>query len=394
MPNLDPPLTSIEQVSAYIWQLQPLDPRTTFLMTLYLHPTLTPSTIETAAWAGIHGIKAYPANTTTNSASGVSNWDMYTPILTAMQEHNLVLNIHGETPGASPETAESAFLPTLLHLHGSFPRLRIVLEHATSAAALDAVASCGANVATTITAHHLYLTRDAVPGNPDNYCRPLAKLESDRRALLRAVLGVYDRRLRGRVLFGSDSAPHDVEMKRGMNVGRACCGGDATAGILPSLVPATEVATATAVPGAGAGASVAATQQPAAGCFTQPFATQLVVGAVDQALADGWVYDQLENDDNGFVELDGEGVIAALTAFLSGNAARFYKLNDDADGNVVFGSKENEMIELERGKALIPMSVSVQDGDGRLEGPVVNCFRGGEITWGLKWIDTSHSASD
>lgn len=212
------------------------------------------------------------------------------------------------------------------------------------------------------------------------------------------MLGVYDRRLRGRVLFGSDSAPHDVEMKRGMNVdvnvGRACCGGDATAGILPSLVPATEVATATAVPGAGAGASVAATQQPAAGCFTQPFATQLVVGAVDQALADGWVYDQLENDDNGFVELDGEGVIAALTAFLSGNAARFYKLNDDADGNVVFGSKENEMIELERGKALIPMSVSVQDGDGRLEGPVVNCFRGGEITWGLKWIDTSHSASD
>lgn len=69
-----------------------------------------------------------------------------------METHDLVLNLHGEMP-SSPDSdvtvmnAEEAFLPTLRELHQKFPKLRIVLEHCTTAVAVDTVLSCGANVA-------------------------------------------------------------------------------------------------------------------------------------------------------------------------------------------------------------------------------------------------------
>lgn len=66
-----------------------------------------------------------------------------------MEEHGLVLNLHGEVlellapPGT---TLEEAFLPTLKTLHERFPKLRIVLEHCTTAAAVEAVRACGPTV--------------------------------------------------------------------------------------------------------------------------------------------------------------------------------------------------------------------------------------------------------
>ena len=79
--------------------------------------------------------------------------------------------------------AEPFFLPHLFKLHATFPKLRIVLEHATTRAAVEAVKSCGPTVACTITAHHLALTVDDWAGQSWNFCKPVAKYPDDRQAL-------------------------------------------------------------------------------------------------------------------------------------------------------------------------------------------------------------------
>lgn len=79
--------------------------------------------------------------------------------------------------------AEELFLPHLRSLHARFPALRIVLEHATTRAAVEAVKSLGETVACTITAHHLALTVDDWAGQSFNFCKPVAKFPDDRRAL-------------------------------------------------------------------------------------------------------------------------------------------------------------------------------------------------------------------
>lgn len=130
---------------------------------------------------------------TRNSDAGVVDYQQYYPTFAAMEEHDLVLNLHGEvpsTPGSDVTVlnAEAAFLPTLHDLHRKFPRLRIVLEHCTTKAALDAVRACESPlVGATITAHHLYLTVDDWCCDPFSFCKPVAKLPSDRDALIKAV---------------------------------------------------------------------------------------------------------------------------------------------------------------------------------------------------------------
>jgi dihydroorotase len=70
---------------------------------------------------------------TTNSEAGVSGDFLaaYAPVFAAMQEHDMVLNLHGEMPGDLPTdtmSLEEAFLPELKKLHDQFPRLRCILE--------------------------------------------------------------------------------------------------------------------------------------------------------------------------------------------------------------------------------------------------------------------------
>jgi dihydroorotase len=138
-----------------------------------------------------------------------------------MEQHGLVLNLHGEVPPAPSSevdtkvvdsttvlTAETSFLPTLKDLHNRFPNLRIVLEHCTTAAAVETVLSCGPTVAGTITAHHLYLTVDSWAGDPFNFCKPVAKFPSDRLALINAAVSGNPK-----FFLGSDSAPHPQSAK-------------------------------------------------------------------------------------------------------------------------------------------------------------------------------------
>lgn len=133
MPNLVPPITTVAQALAYKAELEAIEPNVTYLMSLYLHPSITPATIVEAAAAGIAGVKSYPAGVTTNSSAGVVDYKQFYPVFAQMEQSGLVLNLHGEcpsTPGSDIDVlnAEPRFLPVLKTLHDEFPHLKIVLE--------------------------------------------------------------------------------------------------------------------------------------------------------------------------------------------------------------------------------------------------------------------------
>ncbi|CAM0142569.1 dihydroorotase [Umbelopsis sp. WA50703] len=213
MPNLQPPISNTEQALAYKSELEKLAPNVTFYMTLYLSPQLTVDEIRKASKAGIAGVKSYPRGVTTNSDGGIENYEIYYPIFKAMEEEGMVLNLHGEIPSDAESdicvmNAEERFLPQLEKLHKAFPNLKIVLEHATSKAAVDMVKSLGDTVGCTITVHHLKLIVDDWAGQAHHFCKPVAKFPHDRQALQEVVTSGHPR-----FFLGTDSAPHPSHTK-------------------------------------------------------------------------------------------------------------------------------------------------------------------------------------
>ncbi|KIS70351.1 Dihydroorotase [Mycosarcoma maydis] len=213
MPNLVPPITSTQQAMEYLERLRALAPQTMFVGTLYLSPDLTPAEIAKAAQNGVRGVKSYPRGVTTNSDSGIEDYETYYPIFEEMQKHDMVLNLHGELPsnadaGICVLNAEEKFLTHLFKIHGEFPKLKIVLEHATTRKAVEAVKQCGDTVGCTITPHHLELIVDDWAGKPLNFCKPVAKYPDDRQALRDVI-----RQGHPRFFLGSDSAPHPLANK-------------------------------------------------------------------------------------------------------------------------------------------------------------------------------------
>jgi dihydroorotase len=92
-----------------------------------------------------------------------------------------------------------------------FPGLKMVLEHATTADAIDYVLSAPAPTAATITVHHLMYNRNALfEGGlrPHHYCLPLIKRERHRKALIEAATSGNER-----FFLGTDSAPHPRHAK-------------------------------------------------------------------------------------------------------------------------------------------------------------------------------------
>lgn len=83
--------------------------------------------------------------------------------------------------------AEERFLKHLVQIHKDFPKLRIVLEHATTKASVDMVKSLGDTVGCSITVHHLQLIVDDWAGQAHHFCKPVAKYPHDRDAL-RAIV--------------------------------------------------------------------------------------------------------------------------------------------------------------------------------------------------------------
>jgi dihydroorotase len=102
---------------------------------------------------------------------------------------------------------EAVFIERILSgVQKTFPELKIVLEHITTADGVAFVKSCDKNVAATITPHHLTINRNAmlVGGiQPHYYCLPVAKRETHRLALVDAATSGDSR-----FFLGTDSAPH------------------------------------------------------------------------------------------------------------------------------------------------------------------------------------------
>ena len=218
MPNLKPPVTTVAQAEDYRRRILACLPRDTGfepLMTLYLTEATPAEEIERAKTSGtVFAVKYYPAGATTNSQDGVRDLTRIYGVLEAMERHDLPLLLHGEVtdPGIDIFDRERVFIERhLVPLQARFPGLRMVLEHITTREAVDFVGAGPANLAATITAHHLLLNRNALfegGVNPHHYCAPILKRETHRTALLQAATSGNPR-----FFLGTDSAPHPRHAK-------------------------------------------------------------------------------------------------------------------------------------------------------------------------------------
>ncbi len=218
MPNLKPPVTTVELAMAYrqrILTCLPEDTDFTPLMTLYLTDRTRTSDIEEIAKAEfVHAVKLYPAGATTNSEYGVTELKNVFPVLEKMQESGVPLLIHGEVtnPDVDPFDREKVFINDVLApLLKQFSELKVVLEHITTRDAVDFVSNGPSTLAATVTPQHLLYNRGALFNNglrPHNFCLPVLKREEHRLAIVEAATSGNEK-----FFLGTDSAPHAKDSK-------------------------------------------------------------------------------------------------------------------------------------------------------------------------------------
>jgi dihydroorotase len=213
MPNLLSPVDSLEKMTSYREAItsccegQIFRPYMTLFFRNYGRAELEAIKDE------IIGIKLYPAGITTRSDSGVTDFSTIGKTLTLMEELKIPLLVHGESGGFVMDR-EKEFLKVYQQMAVNFPQLHIIMEHITTAEAVEFLDRY-ANVSATVTLHHLLITLDDVAGGllqPDLFCKPIAKTPKDKEALREAVLSGHKQ-----IMFGSDSAPHPRHKKE-------CCG--------------------------------------------------------------------------------------------------------------------------------------------------------------------------
>ncbi len=218
MPNLVPPVVTAAQAEAYRERIRAALPEGsgfTPLMTLYLTEDTDPEDVRAAHRAGIAtAVKLYPAGATTNSASGVRDFDKVRPVLEAMADIGMPLCVHGEVTDSAIDIfdREAVFIDKVLKpIRRKMPELRVVMEHVTTADAVDYVRDSPRNLAATITTHHLIINRNHILAGgikPHYYCLPVAKRERHRVALVQAAVSGDPR-----FFLGTDSAPHSDPAK-------------------------------------------------------------------------------------------------------------------------------------------------------------------------------------
>src|ERR671931_695267 len=213
MPNLKPPVTTTalalhyrDRILAELPDGADFEP----LMTLYHTDDTPPEEIARAKLSGhVHAVKLYPAGATTHSEAGVTRISRCFHTLEKMEELGLPLLVHGEStdPTIDVFDREKAFIEeTLGPLVERFSRLKVVVEHITTRDAVQYVEVTGANIAATITAHHLLMNRNALfmgGIRPHHYCLPVLKRETHREALVEAATSGNRK-----FFLGTDSAPH------------------------------------------------------------------------------------------------------------------------------------------------------------------------------------------
>jgi len=226
MPNLEPPIVDTALALSYrerILGALPPSARFTPLMTLYLTDKTSPKEVQRARdSSAVFAVKYYPAGATTNSERGVTDIRNCLATLETMAEIGLPLLVHGEVtdPQVDVFDREKTFIErSLIPLLERYPRLKVVMEHVTTANAVNFVLAAPDNVAATITAHHLLLNRNALfQGGirPHHYCLPVLKREEHRLALVKAATSGNPK-----FFLGTDSAPHARDRKE---AGCGCAG--------------------------------------------------------------------------------------------------------------------------------------------------------------------------
>ncbi|WP_170459295.1 dihydroorotase [Ruegeria arenilitoris] len=227
MPNLVPPVVTGAQAASYRDRiLAALPEGMSFepLMTLYLTEDTDPDDMAAAHASGlVKAVKLYPAGATTNSASGVRDFDKVRPVLERMAEIGLPLCVHGEVTDAEIDIfdREAVFIDRVLDpIRKATPGLRVVMEHITTRDGVEYVRANETDLGATITAHHLIINRNhiLVGGiKPHYYCLPVAKREEHRKALVDAATSGDER-----FFLGTDSAPH-TDANKEMACGCAGC---------------------------------------------------------------------------------------------------------------------------------------------------------------------------
>lgn len=216
MPNLVPPVVTAADARAYRNRIRAAaGERFAPLMTLYLTETTDPEDVAATHAEGlITAVKLYPAGATTNSDSGVRDFDKVRGVLERMAEIGLPLCVHGEVtdPEIDIFDREAVFIDRVLDpLRRAIPRLRVVMEHVTTSEGVDYADAGGDDLAATITTHHLIINRNHIFAGgirPHYYCLPIAKRERHRLALRAAATSG-----RRGFFLGTDSAPHIDPLK-------------------------------------------------------------------------------------------------------------------------------------------------------------------------------------
>ncbi len=218
MPNLSPPVTSVEAGAAYRERILAAVPEGidfTPLMTAYLTDDADGEELARGFADGVFtAAKLYPAHATTGSAHGVTDIKAIMPALERMAQIGMPLLIHGEVTDHDVDIfdREAVFIErTLAGLVRDLPELKIVFEHITTADAVAFVDASSSNIGATITPQHLHINRNAmfVGGiRPHAYCLPVAKRELHRLALRKAATSGSPK-----YFLGTDSAPHAKSAK-------------------------------------------------------------------------------------------------------------------------------------------------------------------------------------
>ena len=218
MPNLTPPVACAADAAAYRDRiLAALPAGTGFepLMTAYLTDGTDAEDLAQGHADGVFtAAKLYPAGATTNSDNGVTDLANIQGVLATMERIGMPLLVHGEVtdPAVDIFDREKVFIDRVLKpALEKFSALKVVFEHITTVDGVAFVRSAGANVAATITPHHLVINRNALFAGgmrPHMFCLPVAKRELHRLALRDAATS-------GEAAFflGTDSAPHPVSAK-------------------------------------------------------------------------------------------------------------------------------------------------------------------------------------
>ena len=209
MPNLIEPVDSVDRLNTYHSEIQALCKDKVFepYMTLFFKQYKKAELEQVKD--RIIGIKLYPAGITTQSENGVSDFTAIEETVSAMEELQIPLLVHGESNGFVMDR-EQEFLTVYQTLAENFPDLHIIMEHITTAESVEFMERYD-NVSATVTLHHLMITLDDVLGDlmrPDLFCKPIAKTQEDRSALRNAVFSGHPK-----LMFGSDSAPHPRHKK-------------------------------------------------------------------------------------------------------------------------------------------------------------------------------------